>query len=173
MRDSRSKEVAVGAMLTVLAVLVLYVSTVLVTAKLSLLGAGSIVVAIAVIELKSRGGLLVYIASSVLGAILVPDKLFVISYICFFGYYPIVKYALERIDKLALEWILKFLLFNMVAVLGYALSDIFLTDQIDLPLPLWALWIPMQVVFAIYDYAMSLAIGHYIGKIRPKFNSEK
>lgn len=173
MRDSKSKEISRGAILTVLSVLILYASTVLVTTKLSLLVAGSIIVAVGVIELKVRGALLVYVSSSVLGVILVPDKLFMISYICFFGCYPILKYTVERIDMLILEWILKLMLFNITAIAGYGLANIFLIDRVEIAFPIWALVILMQGLFAAYDYGMSLAIGYYLDRIRPKLNMGK
>ncbi len=61
-------------------------------------------------------GLGVYAASSILLLILITDKESALTYTLFFGYYPLVKDAFERLPKI-FSWILKFVVFNICAVL--------------------------------------------------------
>lgn len=168
MRNRKTRDISRGAMITVLSVVVLYLSTVLVTTKLSLLAVSSALVAIAVVETDLKGGALVYTASSALGFALVPDKLFVLSYIFFFGIYPLAKYAIERLDRFELEWLIKALAFNALAFLGYSVGKLFLSEQLKLPVSIWIVVMVTEILFVVYDYAMSLAISYYIERIKPK-----
>ena len=61
-------------------------------------------------------GLGVYAASSILLLILITDKESALTYTLFFGYYPLVKDAFERLPKI-FSWVLKFVVFNICAVL--------------------------------------------------------
>ncbi|OHW62339.1 hypothetical protein EUAN_14100 [Andreesenia angusta] len=168
MRNRKTRDISRGAMITVLSVVVLYLSTVLVTTKLSLLAASSVLVAIAVVETDLKVGALVYAASSALGFALVPDKLFVLSYIFFFGVYPLAKYAIERLNRFELEWLIKAIVFNVLAFLGYSVGKLFLSEQLKLPLSIWIVVMVSEILFVVYDYAMSLAISYYIERIKPK-----
>lgn len=58
----------------------------------------------------------VFFATSVLSLILLTDKESVLTYILFFGYYPLIREDLSKLPKV-LFVILKFLLFNCAAVL--------------------------------------------------------
>ncbi len=61
-------------------------------------------------------GLGVYAASSILLLILITDKESALTYTLFFGYYPLVRDVFERLPK-ALSWVVKFVVFNICAVL--------------------------------------------------------
>ncbi|MBO5897290.1 MAG: hypothetical protein J6Q83_08315 [Clostridia bacterium] len=58
----------------------------------------------------------VYAASSILLIVLITDKESALTYILFFGYYPLIRDALDRLPKV-LSWALKLVLFNICAVL--------------------------------------------------------
>lgn len=168
MRKSKANYITRGAMITVLSVVLLYLSAVLITTKLSLLAIASVLVAIAVLETDARGGALVYMATSVLGFAIVPDKLFMLSYICFFGLYPVAKYAVEKLARWGIEWMLKILIFNALAFAGYSVWKLFLPQQLELPVSIWLAVLFAEVLFVVYDYALSLAIGYYTEHIKPK-----
>ena len=53
-----------------------------------------------------------------------------LMYVCFFGYYPIVKAVFEKIKSRVLEYLLKFITFNGAVTLVYlVLADIFMIEQ--------------------------------------------
>lgn len=54
-----------------------------------------------------------YIAISLISFLIVPEKTAVLPYAMFFGIYALVKSHIERLDKLIIEWILKFAFFNL------------------------------------------------------------
>ena len=96
-------------------------------------------------------------------------------FIAFFGYYPIVKALLERLHNRVLEWLLKYLIFNVAVVGAYFLSMRFFGLDKDsvvifgMNLPLVFLLLG-NVVFLIYDLALRNLIQGYIQVLRPKLN---
>lgn len=75
-----------------------------------------------VIEMGALPSLCIYAAASVLSFFLSGNKEPVMLYIAFFGYYPMLKYALEKYLKLkVLQWIIKFAVFNAAMVGAYLL----------------------------------------------------
>lgn len=58
----------------------------------------------------------VYAASALLSIVLITDKESALTYLLFFGYYPLIKGGFERIPKVA-SWVLKLACFNASAVL--------------------------------------------------------
>ena len=65
---------------------------------------------------NKRWALGVFFATSVLSIVLLTDKESVLTYILFFGYYPLIRDFLSRLPKVIFV-ILKFLMFNCAAIL--------------------------------------------------------
>ena len=125
-----------------------------------------------VIELNVKWAFTAYIAASVLIFIFAePESK--LMYICLFGYYPIVKALIERIDKPVIEWILKLAVFNVAAILIYAvfagMFGISLEDFNTLGKYGAYIFLAMgNLVFVLYDITVSRLSGTYIYRIHPK-----
>lgn len=72
-------------------------------------------------EYGPKYALLLYGAVSLLSVILVPDKELALFYLLVMGHYPVTKTRLDRIHSRVLRWCAKFLMFNGMTVLLYAL----------------------------------------------------
>ena len=126
-----------------------------------------IFIAAVVIEYGWKWGLGVYAVVSVLSLFLAGDKEAVLYFIALFGYYPILKSLIERINKNLIEWILKLLVFNTAAVTSYfIMSFIFSISFDDFGiLGEYGAYIFLaicNVVFVIYDIGISRAASFYI-----------
>jgi hypothetical protein len=95
-----------------------------------------------------------------------PDKLGVIPYAIFFGLYGIVKFYIERLNRLVLEYILKFVYFNACVGIAIAALNGFFRYELSAALPIWLLVIAAEVVFFIYDFVYTLFINYYRNKLR-------
>ncbi len=87
----------------------------------------SLLILFTVIELDKKWAFGCYAATSVLSLVLIANKEAVIYYVAFFGYYPIVKALLEgsRMPR-AVEYLLKFLIFNVTMVIAVVvLAEVF------------------------------------------------
>lgn len=96
-----------------------------------------------------RSALLTYSVVSVLSVILLTDKESALMYICFFGYYPIIKDKFDRINPKALQYILKILVFN-TAVVSVELICIYI------------FMIPFESFFGRWGAIILLALGNLL-----------
>ena len=135
---------------------------------LSMAVLASLVVIFAVIELGGKYPYLIYAVTSVLSMLLVPVKTAPLAYVCFAGFYPIVKAALERRLHGGRCLLAKLAVFNVCfALIALALIKLFTA----LSPALWMLWlIPLaNFVFLLYDLALTKLITAYLMRWRQRF----
>ncbi|MBQ8782932.1 MAG: hypothetical protein IJZ57_04085 [Clostridia bacterium] len=106
-----------------------------------------------------------YVATSLLGVFIVPNKEAVGMYIALFGLYPIVKFFVDRLPKIP-GYIVKTVFFSVMAVgVYYVMIKVFgiaselLEDMNNITLPL--LLVFGLAAFLVYDYAMSMIAVKY------------
>ncbi len=163
-------KLALGGILGALAVICLFLASVLPTSRLSLYALSSFFISIVVIESGIKAGWLFYAATSLLSLILVPDKLEIIPYAIFFGVYGILKYYIERINKLPVEYILKFAYFNVCLAAAVLLIRQVFVDSIKVQLPWWVVIVALEIVFLVYDVVYTMFIAYYKDKLRKKIH---
>ena len=129
-----------------------------------------------VVETNKKWALVAYVAISLISLLVAPDRTAVLLFIAFFGYYPIFKSVIETKCNRITDWVLKILLFNAAVGVSYLVMQLFVkTDE------LWELFgeygvlgliggiLLLNVVFVIYDLAVSRIITAYIHWFRPKY----
>ena len=128
----------------------------------------------AVIEIDKKWAFGIYAAVAILGMFLVPDKEVAVMYLAFFGYYPILKSAVESKCGRVLEWIIKLLSFLLTMVVSYSLMIKFMGITID-EFDTWGRWaVPILLgmgtfAFIIYDLALTRVVLLYNLKFRKYF----
>lgn len=164
----KTKRIALSGILGALAVICLLLATILPTNRLSLYALSSFFVAIVILESRVKAGWIFYGATSLLAFIIVPDKLGIIPYLVFFGLYGIIKFYIEKLNRLFIEYSLKFLYFNICLGIGVlTVSEVF-GFGLNVKLPWWLLIIVLEIVFFVYDFVYTLFINYYKDKLRPK-----
>ena len=166
--SKKTFKIALSGILGALAVICLFLATVLPTSRLSFYALSSFFISIVVIEAGIKAGWLFYIATTLLSVILVPDKLEIIPYAVFFGVYGAIKYHIEKINKLLLEYILKFAYFNLcLAAAVLFIRQVFM-ESIKIQLPWLVIIAALEVVFLIYDVVYTMFIAYYRDRLRKK-----
>ena len=156
----KSKYIAESGLLVALTLVILYATSIIPISKLSILTIASCLIPISIIRTSIKNAMLVYIASSVLSFFLVPTNI-AIYYTLFFGVYGIIKHLIEKVKIMPLELLLKLIVFNILLFTIYLIAKSFLI--ISPPnFPLWTLWLAAQIVFLIYDYALTLVISFFL-----------
>ena len=114
----------------------------------------------------------VYLAEALLTALLAADKEAALLFLLFFGYYPALKAVLERrLRSRALCAAVKLAVFNAAAVLEFWAALRFLGVPVQ-SYTLFGRSAPLlfllfgNVVFLVYDYALSLLVVAYYGRFR-------
>ena len=137
---------------------------------LTMAAVASLTVVFAVIELKGKYPLLIYLVTSVLALLLLPSKTPALVYLLFAGYYPILKVLLEGYLSRAASWLLKILAFNVAAVVIVLVSvKVLMLYTVE-----WKAWyilllLPLNAVFAVYDVALTRLITAYMLRLRGRF----
>lgn len=157
-----TKEIALGGLLAAVAVALLYVG-----GAAPYFGPAACIVAgvTSAVPLLRRARLrmavLLYVAASVLGALIVPRKSVVAAYVLLAGLYPILKYLIECRVPRHIQMGVKLVYFNLILAAGGTLVAYGLFPQIVMPgfARLAVLWFGANVVFMIYDVALSRLIA--------------
>ncbi len=124
-----------------------------------------------VIETNKKWAAASFLVSAVLVLLFAePESKFL--YVFFFGYYPIVKAAVEKINKPIIEWAIKIITFNAAMLIIYGV----LSFVVDLSvedfgvLGKYGAWIFLaagNLVFVLYDIAIAQVAAFYIQRIHP------
>ena len=162
----RTRALALSAMLTALSVLLLYLASMLPSAKLAVTAVAGLLPAAAVLLCGYGWSALVWVATSVLALLLLPEKGPALGYALVLGPYPICKALIERLDRLVLEWILKLALFYALLCVYYFAFSKFFLELVTLPARLvpW-FFLAGGVAFVIYDIAFSRLIGLFVNRV--------
>jgi hypothetical protein len=164
----KTRSIALNGVLGALAVVCLLLADFLPTNTISLYALSSFFVSIAIVENGVRAGWIFYIATGLLSLIIVPDKMILIPYVLFFGMYGIVKFYIEKLRRIVIEYILKFIYFNACAAVIYAAAASLLAGLPVMKLSWWILIAAAEAVFFIYDIVYTMFINYYRTKIRAK-----
>lgn len=133
--------------------------------------AGLCIMAI-VIEYNWKWAFLGYLASAFL-VFLFAETEAKLLYVFILGYYPIIKSLVEKLNKPIIEWLIKLIIFNIGLVLIYGLfSNIFGIQKEDFDFfgkfGIYLALVIVNIVFVIYDIAVSRMALFYIYVVRPK-----
>ena len=166
---NRSMRLAFCGMVTAVSVVILFLTGIIPIGEYALPALAGLLLIAVMVELDSRWAWSVYLAASLLSALLSADKEAVLCYVLLFGCYPILKALIERKAKKAVAFLLKLAFFNAAAILEFYLAVALLHvpqgsfEIFGVNLP-WLFLLAGNAVFLVYDYAVSLLVTAYFKK---------
>ena len=128
---------------------------------------------VVVIEVDLKWAMLSYLSSAIISLLILPEPESKLLYVCFLGYYPVLKAVIEKLRKNAFEWILKVISFNIALVIVYFVFSKAVNFSLD-ELGVFgkygavALWLMGNAVFVLYDIAVSRMAMMYMTVLHPK-----
>ena len=161
-----SRKIAFTGIFTGIAVVLLYISIIMPTGKLTLYFLASLPVAFTIIEFGAGAGIALYFAVCALSVLLTGNIYGIVPFALFFGHYPVFKCFIDKGRRAFAEVLLKLAVFNVSVLLWYLLfKNLFVAA---LPIQLYdngwlltAFLIGMQAVFFVYDYVFSRLLFYY------------
>lgn len=128
---------------------------------------------VVLLEIGSKWAFATFLTSAVF-TVLFCEPEAMLLYVFLFGYYPILKAFIERINKPFIEWPIKFVFFNVVIVLVYTfIAELFgISINFESELGKYAVYILLalgNLVFLVYDITVSKMASYYFVAIQPKF----
>ena len=158
-------------MISALGVVALYLGSVIEVLDISTAVLASVMCTVTVIEYGKGAPWSVFLVTSLLSLLLLPNKFPALLYAVFFGYYPIIKEKIEKIRSMLVQWIIKLFIFASATALTFFIASIF-TINVEIPAGvifkvLFAALILITLV--LYDLALTKIISYYIIRLRHRF----
>jgi len=177
---SKAYKIALGAIIMALCCIFMLATTVFPFASFAFPAIAGVLLIFLNIEFGKGWALLVYAGVALLSFILSSDHTAVISFAVFFGYYPILKGVIENLRKPVLEWLIKILTFNLAILVGVFLTILLFGKEILLmeysqfgKAGLIAFIGACEVVFVVFDIALTRLISFAVNYILPRFKKLK
>lgn len=159
--ETATGRMALGGILTATSLTLLYFAAIAPSGRLGLSAVAGLCPVLAVLLARRSLGYFIWMATSLLGLLLVPDKGIVLGYFTLFGLYPVVKSNFEGIKSRLLCWICK-LLYGTVGVIF--IQKVMVGLLMNHP-PEWMerrifpLSLAGVALFVLYDIGLSRLIG--------------
>ena len=108
-----------------------------------------------------------FAGASILGLILIPNKVAIVPYVVLFGYYPILKFYIEKIKSGIMQVVCKTIYFAAVLSLGLLAFKSVIAQSINLPdYPVALLIVAGTLVMLLYDFVLTFLINWYIRRFK-------
>jgi len=161
----KTRKLTLSALFSALAVIMLYVASVWPTGQFGLAAVASLFVAAAVVETGISGGVSVFIISSFLGMLLLPNRAAPLLFLLFFGFYPVLKSLIERMPGTALQWFFKLLVFNTSLTVTWFFFRSFFIQAYETVPGVLVIYLGGNLLFALFDYGFTKLVWFYIERI--------
>lgn len=175
-----SYRIALGGIVSSLCLLCMFLTGVFPLLMYALPAVAGVLMIIIVLDVGRRWAYTTYASVSLLSLLIAPDKEAAMMFIGFFGFYPILKSSLEKIKPIVFEYILKFIVFNVAIITSYyVITFVFgITDMLEEfgDYGKYGALIILgigNIVFIVYDIALTRLISSYINWFRPKILRKK
>ncbi len=160
-----TKKLTFSAVLSALAVAIMYVGAVLEILDLSTAAVASICVMLVLTELGMKYAFLSYACIGVLSFLLLPTKYAAVMFVGFLGFYPMAKAFFENRFRGILCLVLKVALLNictsvMLLAVRYVMTEALWFEIMTLVLA--------NITFVIYDFALTRLLRAYVFVWRKK-----
>ncbi len=163
--DRKTFAITISGVLAALCLAMLYLKSISPVMDLTLYFIISLFPAIVLIEADHRYAWLFFISTSILSLILPVNKLEILFYYTFFGFYGIIKYYVQCYMKTLTGYIARVAFFILILILNYYAAGVFIPagayDLFSLPV----LLLVATPLFFVYDYIYTLVINYYEDKI--------
>ncbi|MEG0750905.1 MAG: hypothetical protein RR998_04075 [Oscillospiraceae bacterium] len=178
--SGKTYKIALGGIVSALAVAMMFFGSIIPFATFVAPAAASLAVLYFCLEFTGKTAFAVYAVIAALAVLVSPDKEQALLFACFFGYYPVVKLALERSLPKAAAWICKLLVCDTsLFALYYIITQIFVIDAVREEFAQYTsiLFIVLAVLgditFVIFDLALTRLSMIYLARVRPKITKHR
>ena len=168
-KNNSSRNIALLGLLLAINQILIVLSAVLDVSSLTFLAAAAMFIGIAILETSLGQGIAFFIASCLLGLILCPNPLYILSY-AVMGVYVLIKEVLDR--KLGAKynrWLilgLKLICFNIYFIPLLLLFPEILLEAGEAHTLLIVIWCIVQVIVVLCDFVYDRVLWFYRARIR-------
>ena len=168
----QTKYLTMSAMLCALSVIILAVGSLVTTLDYTLSIVASLLCTYAVIEMGGAYPWMIWLGTSFLGFLLLPQKSPALFYALLAGFYPILKEKIET-RRRPLAWALKLAVFHISLAATALCLWVFFPGSLVAYGNKWmlaVLYLLAITTLVLYDIALSRMITFYLFKLRHRFH---
>lgn len=157
----KTRAVAFAGIISALCVVLLYLGSIIDVLDYSVSAICGILVTLISVEFGNRTGLSVWIVSSILSLLILPQKFSALLFILFCGWYTFVKKTYEKLPR-AVSWMLKLITFNAVLLVIFFITlKVLLIEGLGF-VSVAGIVVISNFVFIIYDILLTKLTFLYI-----------
>lgn len=171
----KSVKVSLGGVIAALSLVLMLLCSVIPFGTYAFPAFAGILLVAVVIELGYGWAFAVYFVTAALSLLLVTDKEAALYYTSFFGFYPIIKSLIERLRSKALQYLIKYVIFNLCVIAAFMIG-VFLLNIPKESFSLFGVYLPWvflligNVFFIIYDLCVTRLVTIYLLKWHNRLN---
>ena len=180
MMKDKAFKVSLCGVTSALALLIMFMSGVFPMLDYALPMYAGFTMVVVIVEANRKWALMTYISVSILCLFLTPNYQASFLFILFMGYYPILRYSLDKIPLLLARWAIKFAVFNAAIVVYYLVftklfTGVDFTEDLGWlgEYSIYAMWGFANVLFMLYDYLLGELTRIYMDWFRKKIIGRK
>lgn len=170
-----SVKVSLGGVVAALSLVLMLLCSVIPFGTYAFPTFAGILLVVIVINLGYGWAFAVYFVTAVLSMLLVTDKEAALYYTAFLGFYPIIKSVIERVPSKVIQYIVKYVLFNVCVIAAFYVG-LFLLNIPKESFNLFGVYLPWvfllfgNVFFIIYDLCVTRLVTLYLLKWHNRLN---
>ena len=158
-----SRKIAYSGILLAINLILLLLINVIPINTLFLMGLASLPIAIIIMEYGPKSGFVFYIASVILGFIVINSKFQWVLNTFTFGIYGLIKYIIERDRPVYIEYFLKILFANVAILIVYFILKPF----VYIPVNLFTVLILLKLLFGKFNCLFNIKYAFSKAGINP------
>lgn len=168
-----SLKVSIGGAVAALGLVLMFLTSIVPFGTYAFPAFAGMLLVIIVLEIGYPTALSVFAATSLLSFMIVTDKEAALLYTIFFGYYPVIKSLIERIKNRAVQYVIKYAVFNLCMVGAFFIAvwvlsvpaESFILFGVYVP---WLFLIAGNIFFLLYDLCITRLVVLYLLKWHDK-----
>ena len=180
MRNKVAFRIALGGVVSSLAVFMMFCSGVFPMLDYTIPTFTGFLMVIMIVETSASWAFLTYVSVSLLSLMITPNLQVSLLFVMLIGYYPILKYYLDKLKARPIAVLIKFAVFNAAVISFYLLFQyIFLSDDMLEGLERFGKYAPLvllgfaNIFFVLYDKLVGDLTQIYVNWFRHKILRRK
>jgi len=170
---SKNSKITLCGVVSALCIALMFLNTVLPFMYLTIPAAAGILLLFLLLETSASWAFMSYATVSCLSILILPEKSSALLFILLLGYYPLIKFYIDKCKIKILNLLIKFLIFNLTAILYFIIA----TKILKVPAEeiqafgisiAWLLLMLGNITFFLYDFALKGVAWKYMYSLHPK-----
>lgn len=175
MRNKLAFRISLGGIISAVCLMLMFCTGMFPMLDYTIPAFAGFLMVVMIVETSSKWAVTTYFVVSALCLVITPNYEATMLFILFMGYYPILKFYLDRLESKVLAWSVKYAVFNLAAVVfflafQYVFTSVDLLEGMDMfgKFAVPVLWIMGNVFFWLYDKVLGQLVDLYVKWFRKK-----